>query len=240
MDHGEQVRCEVTAAESRCDREVCTLAPRVRYSGAMCRLTIVAWVLLGLGGCDAAEPDQPTLTNRDPSCLQGTTMGAVGNQPAGLDRPFMVAARLTPAAYPATVTAIRYWLAPKNWGDRVTHCDTAIPHRFEVHVGAAAAPASNPTVLQTQSVTAPRQDAEQAQVRRALTAPLTLQQDQHLFVVVEVAADTQRKTSLCVAYCQGLGLESFSSGDAVKPPYLWQSFKDKGYGADLVITAELE
>lgn len=179
------------------------------------------------GGSDAggAGGGVATLSNNDASC-EVTSISAADGEGSHLG-----AARLTPPAYPFTVSRIKYGLSPSD-----DICNAGLEHRVDVFVGSAAVPPETPDVLV--SATTPATDTPPDRIELDVSPPVTLEQGEHLFVAIEMVADGAER--LCVVTCSGPAAAEDRNywSNATAPPYPWATLASFDLDFNYDITAE--
>jgi hypothetical protein len=101
------------------------------------------------------------------------------------------------------------------------YCDNRLGHGVDVFVGSDVAPLPTPAVIE--HIDVPMTDDFQLEkvMLHELSAPLTLQEGEHIFVAVRMTGDILSR--LCVLSCSGPAFQQDRNywSNAVAPPYPW-------------------
>ena len=139
---------------------------------------------------DAGTPDGSNLTLLSNETCKTDKASII---PDAKEYGHLFAARLTPKAYPFTVTNIRYTLSQGK-----DKCSNVIAHRVEIYVSSKTAPDNSPTIKATIKVPATTVTSGSRLVALKLAAPIKLQTGEHIYIAVEMATDTSGKV-ICLA-----------------------------------------
>jgi hypothetical protein len=171
----------------------------------------------GSGGGGYRGPNT-VISNTDPSCYWVPYLASDGQEN------HLAAARLTPPSYPFVIAFVRYTLLSD-----MDYCDNRLGHGVDVFVGSAVAPAASPAVIEHFDV--PMNDDFQLEkvMLHELSAPLTLEQGEHVFVAVRMTANVPL-SRLCVLSCGGPAFQQDRNywSNAVAPPYPWTMVSPDG------------
>ena len=192
-------------------------------------------------------PSEMWLNNYGGVC-PSDNQGSLG--PVQLEGGHWVATRLTPPAYPFTVTKVRYALAEQTSED----CVSTFAHKVAVWTGTASMPVATPPwvtidvdeVAGVDAGVSPLDggvtDATSPLIRdpRELTldSPIALSTGQHLFVAIQLPRlDDGRR--LCVTMCDGsLVSDRNHWSNAAAPPFNnWATLASFGINANLIALA---
>lgn len=176
---------------------------------------------------DGPRPGDLTLS--DQAITDGPPLMLLSNEnPCITDRGFsslttgdpgdMKVVRLTPAAYPFTVTHVRYGLE----GNLAPECDNTLAHRVEVFAASGHAPESSPSIAETIDVPAVASAPAERLVVLPLATPLTLQGGEHLFVAVEQAGNATH--SMCLYMCLTTVADRNYWSESTVAPYTWEPY----------------
>jgi len=178
---------------------------------------------------DSAEPSEDLLTNFPAKC---TSWSAV--MPLAGEEGQLAAARLSPPTWPFTIDRIVYSLLHGEQGD--VECNAGYSHRVELFTGTSPLPDATPTAT---VVVVPEEVVQSTErlVVMDLDPPLTLQQDEHLFVAVELVGVYPDVG--CLSLCtdgQTYGDRNWWS-NATAAPYSWAQLDSYGVPGNLVVVA---
>jgi hypothetical protein len=173
-----------------------------------------------------ADP-RPLLTNENP--CKGSTGQVVPNKG---EEGLLAAARLSPSAYPFTVSSVRYELSAE--ADR---CSNSLAHKVVVFVATTVVPPGTPAGVQTINAPAVSGSPAARTVEHTLATPITLSSGQHLFVGVSLPGDAGTAT-LCIQACDGNGIDDRNYwSTSPDPDYKWVELSSFGINANLRIEA---
>ena len=185
----------------------------------------------GAGGTGGAAPmgwmaGPPALSN-DAACLSWSSVS-----PDAGEEGHLYVVRLAPPSYPFEVTSVHYELLHAPTGE--TSCDAQAAHRVEVFVGAGPTPEPSPAVI-TLAQPAVMLESEGVYVVKApLPQPITLMQEEFLYVAVELPA-----LQSCILGCEDAKVTDRDYwSNATQSPYSWATLASFGITSHARIGAE--
>jgi len=229
---------------------------RSRPGSTATTMIVFAGLALTLSACPAPEDDEDAGTTVDAStsadASQGYDAGLGGtwlsNAPPA-DPPTLLApdpgeeghraaARLTPPSYPFEVSQLRYMVGDGPAGN--VECSGTLSHLVEIYVDSAAAPPESPNPAF--SVTIPTGTPEMIghigrTILQEVSPPVRLEQDEHLFVAVQLCGT--HPDVLCLQVNSGDPYDSDRNywSSAATAPYGWTELDSFGLTGDIMIDA---
>ncbi len=188
------------------------------------------------GDADAARAGEPDAGDQQPLVLSNSPEGCGNQLPVGPlpeEYSHLVAARLTPPAYPFSVTGVRYQIESN------AECTTGLAHHVELYVRTNAVPQANPVVRASFEVPAADGAPAVRMIDTSLDEPLMLAEGEHLMVAVELPGDAESGLTHCISMCgdtSSTANRNFWS-NAAEAPYSWVELGDFGIPENTIIEA---
>ena len=179
---------------------------------------------------DSAEPVEDLLTNFPANCSSWSAVMPLAGEEGQL-----AAGRLTPPSWPFVVDRVVYSLL--HGSQDGVDCNAESSHRVELFTGTSPTPAASPAAPLIVAVEEDEVSGVERLVVVDLDPPLTVEQDEHLFVAVELVG-TYPDVG-CLSLCtdgQTYDDRNWWS-NATAAPYSWAQLTDFGVPGNLVVVA---
>ena len=179
---------------------------------------------------DSADPVEELLTNFPASCSSWSAV-----MPLAGEEGHLAAGRLTPPSWPFTVDRVVYSLL--HGSQDGLECNAEYAHRVELFTGTSPTPDASPTAPTVEAVPEDEVSGAERLVVVDLDPPLTIEQDEHLFVAVELVGSYPDVG--CLSLCndgQTYDDRNWWS-NATAAPYSWAQLADYGVPGNLVVVA---
>lgn len=189
----------------------------------------------GQGGEGGGEPVDLCagfpVTNNTTSCKADAVFPLPGEEA------HWIAERLTPPSYPFTVTKVRYVMRGGAEGNYT--CDNGLAHQADVFVGTDLVPAATPIPAEHIDVPASANVDGLRVLDHDLTAPITLQTGDYLFVAIQNAGVAPTDCT-CFESCTGTAFVSDANywSNQGDPPFPWATLESFNIKANYTICAD--